>query len=277
MTSIRARLAITVAAFGGLLAAALLIAPLLGSTPISLWRAFDRAPPLRRQRGCPDLLHRPPAPRAGRRHRRRRARGRRRGLPGAVQKPAGLARHARRVGRRGARRRSWRSRSISISPSAACRRCRWPASPAHSALSASSTRWPRRAGAALSTTVLLLAGVTHDRLLFGGDHVHAVSRRLHRYVAHGSLADGDARCRRIRAAGRVACHSLLAAFVLLGHPAAGARSAQSGDRCRSRERRGRDARRADRARRRVARHRCCRVALPGPSGSSGSSSRTWSA
>jgi iron complex transport system permease protein len=41
MTSIRARLAITVAAFGGLLAASLLIAPLLGSTPISLSRAFD--------------------------------------------------------------------------------------------------------------------------------------------------------------------------------------------------------------------------------------------
>ena len=41
MTSIRARLAITMAAFGGLLAASLLIAPLLGSTPISLSRAFD--------------------------------------------------------------------------------------------------------------------------------------------------------------------------------------------------------------------------------------------
>src|SRR5687768_16619748 len=41
MTSIRARLAITMAAFGGLLAVALLIAPLLGSTPISLSRAFD--------------------------------------------------------------------------------------------------------------------------------------------------------------------------------------------------------------------------------------------
>lgn len=41
MTSIRARLAITMTAFVGLLAASLLIAPLLGSTPISLSRAFD--------------------------------------------------------------------------------------------------------------------------------------------------------------------------------------------------------------------------------------------
>lgn len=41
VASIRARLAITVAAFGGLLVAALLVAPLLGSTSISLARVFD--------------------------------------------------------------------------------------------------------------------------------------------------------------------------------------------------------------------------------------------
>ena len=41
MKPIRARLAITVAGFGGLLVLALLVAPLLGSTPISLTRAFD--------------------------------------------------------------------------------------------------------------------------------------------------------------------------------------------------------------------------------------------
>ena len=41
MTPIRARLAITLATFGGLLMVSLLVAPLLGSTPISLARAFD--------------------------------------------------------------------------------------------------------------------------------------------------------------------------------------------------------------------------------------------
>jgi iron complex transport system permease protein len=41
MKPIRARLAITVAGFGALLVLMLLVAPLLGSTPISLTRAFD--------------------------------------------------------------------------------------------------------------------------------------------------------------------------------------------------------------------------------------------
>jgi iron complex transport system permease protein len=41
MKPIRARLAITVAGFGALLVLTLLVAPLLGSTPISLTRAFD--------------------------------------------------------------------------------------------------------------------------------------------------------------------------------------------------------------------------------------------
>src|SRR5262245_51561698 len=45
MTSIRRKLALTVSAFGGLLIAALAVAPLLGSTSVSLVRAFDRAVP----------------------------------------------------------------------------------------------------------------------------------------------------------------------------------------------------------------------------------------
>jgi iron complex transport system permease protein len=45
MPSIRAKLAITVSAFGGLLTATLLVAPLLGSTPISLRTALDRTVP----------------------------------------------------------------------------------------------------------------------------------------------------------------------------------------------------------------------------------------
>jgi iron complex transport system permease protein len=42
---IRTRLAITLAAYGGLAAATCLLAPLVGSTPISLGRAFDRSIP----------------------------------------------------------------------------------------------------------------------------------------------------------------------------------------------------------------------------------------
>jgi iron complex transport system permease protein len=42
---IRARLAMTLAAYGGLTAAACLLAPLVGSTPISLSRVFDRSIP----------------------------------------------------------------------------------------------------------------------------------------------------------------------------------------------------------------------------------------
>src|SRR5262245_28558342 len=45
MKPIRARLVATMAIFGALLVLALLLAPLLGSTPISLARAFDRRIP----------------------------------------------------------------------------------------------------------------------------------------------------------------------------------------------------------------------------------------
>src|SRR5688572_14835558 len=45
MTSIRSKVAMTVSAFGGLLLAALLTAPLFGSTSISLARALDRSVP----------------------------------------------------------------------------------------------------------------------------------------------------------------------------------------------------------------------------------------
>jgi ABC-type Fe3+-siderophore transport system permease subunit len=45
MRSIRARLAATTVGFGTLLVAAMVVAPTLGSTPISLARAFDRARP----------------------------------------------------------------------------------------------------------------------------------------------------------------------------------------------------------------------------------------
>src|SRR5262245_4491137 len=45
MTPIRRRLAVTLLSFGVLLAVALLVAPIVGSTRISLAKAFDRATP----------------------------------------------------------------------------------------------------------------------------------------------------------------------------------------------------------------------------------------
>ncbi|MGH9346846.1 MAG: iron ABC transporter permease, partial [Vicinamibacterales bacterium] len=45
MTSVRRRLAMAVLLFGGLTAATVLIAPLVGSTSISLARALDRSVP----------------------------------------------------------------------------------------------------------------------------------------------------------------------------------------------------------------------------------------
>ena len=46
MTSIRTRLISTLLLFGGVLAIVMIAAPLVGSTPISLFRAFDRSVPL---------------------------------------------------------------------------------------------------------------------------------------------------------------------------------------------------------------------------------------
>jgi iron complex transport system permease protein len=43
--AIRARVLATIAGFGALAVAACLVAPLVGTTPISLWRVFDRATP----------------------------------------------------------------------------------------------------------------------------------------------------------------------------------------------------------------------------------------
>ena len=45
MTELRRRLALTIGGFGALAIATCLVAPLLGSTSISLWRAFDRSIP----------------------------------------------------------------------------------------------------------------------------------------------------------------------------------------------------------------------------------------
>ena len=55
----------------------------------------------------------------------------------------------------------------------------------------------RRRG--LSTTVLLLAGVTMTGVPLGADDVHAVPGQLHRHVPYRAVADGDARRRELRA------------------------------------------------------------------------------
>ena len=120
--------------------------------------------------------------------------GRRR-LSGAAAQPAGLARHARRLGRRGARRDAGDHLPRSTSRCSASRRCRSPASPDRSARWRSSTGCRRRGGAARRRSVLLLGGVTLTALLSAVDRVRAVPGRLHRDVPQRALADGIARRR----------------------------------------------------------------------------------
>ena len=136
------------------------LAPLVGSTPISLRRAFDRSIPFADNVGRADLLRRAAAAHARRRAGRRHARRGRRRLPGPAAQPARHAVHAGRLGRRGARRDARRSPSR--------RRSQWlgvPVAPLASfagSLVAVAIVYclahARHRG--LSTNVLLLAGVT---------------------------------------------------------------------------------------------------------------------
>ena len=125
-----------------------LLAPLVGSTPISLAHGVRPLDPVRRQHRRADLLRRPAAARArGRAGRQQPGAGRRR-VSGAAQKPAGLTRYARRLGRRVARRDDGDHLRRRSSRCSACRRCRWRASPARWARCPSSTGCRRRDGAA---------------------------------------------------------------------------------------------------------------------------------
>ena len=98
--NIRRRIATVVAAFAVFAIAVMIWAPTVGSTPISLARAFDRSIPwddnVDAQIFFVARLPRVLAGRAGRRHA---GRGRR-GAAGAAAQPARHAVHARRLGRR---------------------------------------------------------------------------------------------------------------------------------------------------------------------------------
>ena len=110
---------------------------------------------------------------------------------------------------------AWPSPSISTSPSAAC-----PSVPLASlagSLGALGIVYTlataRRRG--LSTTVLLLAGVTMTAFFSALIMFTQYLADFTDTVPHGSLADGNARCRRLRAVGRHRYHSLLTACARL--------------------------------------------------------------
>ena len=96
-----------------------------------------------------------------------RARARRRRLPGAAAQPAGVAGHARRLGRRRARRDAGDHVPRRLLVARHLRRCRSPASPARSARSASSTRCRRRGGAARRRSCCCWPASTLHALLLG--------------------------------------------------------------------------------------------------------------
>ena len=116
--------------------------------------------PVCAERGRADLLRRTTATRAGGRTRRRGAGVGWRRLPGHAAKPSGDAVHARRIGRVVARRDARhpvRRVGQRLVPS---RPCRSPASPAPSSPQAIVYWLATRPGRPISTSVLLLAGVT---------------------------------------------------------------------------------------------------------------------
>ena len=234
--------------------AACLLAPLVGSTPIHLSPRVRPLDSVRRQRRRADLLRRAAAARARGGARRQRPGAVRRRLSGAAAQSARLVRHARRVGRRGARRdaRDHLSRRLLAArrlggAARQLRRLAWRARRSSTRLSAA-----RRRGT--SSTVLLLAGVTLAALLSAVIAVRAVPRRLHRDVSDRAVADGLARRRQLRADRRRA-RAVGARVRRLRDAAARARSHQHGPRIGRGPRRRRVARRADRACQRVAGHR----------------------
>ena len=100
---VRRSLLRAVVGFGVLAGGACLLAPLVGSTSISLRRVFDPSVAVRRQRRRADLLRREAAARPRGGIRRQRAGGGGRRVPGVAPQSAGDALYARRLCRRGAR------------------------------------------------------------------------------------------------------------------------------------------------------------------------------
>ena len=159
--SIRTRLALTllVVRHASTLATCLL-APLVGSTldqPLARARSID---PVRRQRRRADLLRRAHAARAGGRLRRRGARVGRRRVPGAAAQSAGHAIHAGRLGRCGAGAMLVIIFGATVALGPLVAGARSPASAGAVAAAAIVYALATGPGRAMSTTVLLLAGVT---------------------------------------------------------------------------------------------------------------------
>ena len=150
----------TVAGFGALTAVTLLLAPLVGPTSISLRRAFDFSIPFADNADAQIFfIARLPRTLAGALRRRAVRRSRRR-LPGPAAQSAGDAVHARRLDRRRARRDHRDHLQLVAGVRRASPPCRSPPSPARCVAVAIVYALAQARHRGLSTTVLLLAGVT---------------------------------------------------------------------------------------------------------------------
>ena len=194
--------------------AACLLAPLVGSTPISLRRVFDRVDSrspttsTRRSSSSPGCRARSPRRSSAARSRRRASCSRRCCATRSPRRSRSACPPARRSAR------CSRSPSRSRSPSPASPPSRSPASPARSARWRSSTRCPRSAGTGLSTSVLLLAGVTlnafFSSLILFVQYLADFSQTF----ADGALADGRPRRRRATRRSSRRCRSCWLAFAV---------------------------------------------------------------
>ena len=216
---LRRRVWLTSAGFGALAIVALLLAPLVGSTPISFGRVFDRSIPFADNVDAqiffiarlPRTLAAALVGAAARRGRRR--------VPGAAAQSAGDAVHARRVGGRRARRDARDH----------VRLCRWhPGHPGGAAREL--RRRPRRrrhrlrpgerTPPRLSTDVLLLAGVTLNAFFSALILFVQYFADFAADVPDGALADGRSRRQQLRAdrRGAAAAARAFVAFAWLPRP-----------------------------------------------------------
>ncbi len=218
--TIRRQLVTAILGFGGLAAAAIVAAPLIGSTPHQSSPCARPLPAVCRQRRRPDPLRRPAAANARGRARRRRAGGGRRRLSGAAPQPARHAFHAGRLLRRCA----WRDAGDYVRMDACRHR---PPGDTDCQLRRIARRGrdrlcarPREARRTLHQHAAARRR-DDERVFLGADPVRAVFCRLRRDLSHAAVADGGPRRQRLSAArhGAPAARALVCRLRLAGAPA----------------------------------------------------------
>ncbi len=202
--TVRRRLTVVVPLFGLVTAAVLLLAPTLGSTPISLARVFDPIGAVGRQRRRADFLRGAAAARPRRGAGRNGAGGRGRRHAGAAAQSAGDPVHPRRVGGGGIGR---DGRDRAPSRRDAARIGRGARRLLHRRHAGDRARlWPRHPHARRPVHQRAAAGGGHPQhAVLGADHVRAVPRGPCRLVPDRPLAAGQPRRQQLQPARRRRC------------------------------------------------------------------------